>query len=708
MFYFAFIIQIYIARSICRFAARAMADYNNVDNIAKEVLYLHKRIIAALLCAFMLTGTAVCFSGCDGNKTEQKPVSTDFKTAGNVADGAILQAFSWDFNTIKASIPDIAAAGFSAVQTSPVNECLKGDGGGMELYGDGKWYYHYQPTDFKIGNYQLGTRDEFKEMCAEAHKYGVKVIVDVIANHTTTTLSEVSQNLIKAGGGSLETLFHKGNSNDISDYSDRLQCTTYKMGGLPDINTERPSYQDYFINFLNDCIACGADGFRHDTAKHIGLPDDPKENDGFKNNFWERVTKEIDNADKMFIYGEVLQGGNDRIDDYVKAIGRTTSSVYGSKIRSALVNNFIDTASVSEYWIEDPSHIVTWVESHDNYINDGTWAQLSDDRVIAGWAIIASRKDGTPLFFSRPYGSSIEDEWGMNRIGAQGSDEYKDSRVKAVNFFRTAMKGEDEKLVNPGNKETALMIERGKKGAVIVNIDTQELKTGFEINLPDGEYTDRVDEKTVYTVKDGKLTSEKGINANSVVVLYNEGYEQYAKCANVGVAKGTKFLTEGDSVKVTLTAENAKNAEYRLDGEEAVSFRDGDAVTVKAPKSGGVVKLELTAENEQGVETYERVEFTFRKNYTVGKGAKVYFEKPSNWGDKIYAYVYNVDEDENDSWPGEEMKKESGGKYSYTLTDEWKSPMIIFNDGDAENSVQYPEAGAKGFEVEDGKTYKVK
>jgi alpha-amylase len=53
------------------------------------------------------------------------------------------------------------------------------------------------------------------------------------------------------------------------------------MGGLPDINTERPSFQDYFIEFINDCIACGADGFRYDTAKHIGLPDDSKEDDGF-------------------------------------------------------------------------------------------------------------------------------------------------------------------------------------------------------------------------------------------------------------------------------------------------------------------------------------------------------------------------------------------------------------------------------------------
>ena len=113
----------------------------------------------------------------------------------------------------------------------------------------------------------------------------------------------------------------------------------------------------------------------------------------------------------------------------------------------------------------------------------------------------------------------------MNRIGTQGSDMYKDARVSAVNFFRTAMAGEDETLINPDSDFTALQIERGKKGLVIVNSEG-ELKTGFAVSLPDGSYTDRVDGKTVYTVKDGKLTSDKPIPENTVVVLYNEGYKE--------------------------------------------------------------------------------------------------------------------------------------------------------------------------------------
>ena len=70
----------------------------------------------------------------------------------------------------------IADAGYDIVQTSPVQRCFVGDNGGRALFsqpGDsvmGKWYYYYQPTDWQIGNYMLGDRDQFKAMCDSAYK----------------------------------------------------------------------------------------------------------------------------------------------------------------------------------------------------------------------------------------------------------------------------------------------------------------------------------------------------------------------------------------------------------------------------------------------------------------------------------------------------------------------------------------------------------
>ncbi len=60
-------------------------------------------------------------------------------------DDVILHAWSWSLDTIAANMGKIAEAGYAFVQTSPVQTCFVGDGGGMALFsqpGDsvqGKW-----------------------------------------------------------------------------------------------------------------------------------------------------------------------------------------------------------------------------------------------------------------------------------------------------------------------------------------------------------------------------------------------------------------------------------------------------------------------------------------------------------------------------------------------------------------------------------------
>lgn len=651
----------------------------------------------SLVLSLMILLLSLTFIGCDNQqKAEEEEKVTEFKTADSIESGAILHCFSWDFNTIANSMQDIAAAGYTAIQTSPINECLEGEAGGMQLYGNGKWYYHYQPTDWTIGNYQLGTEEEFKNMCDIAESYGISVIVDVVPNHTTPTLEAINENLLNAVGG-IENLYHEGNSRDIADWGDRLQCTTYKMGGLPDVNTENPDFQDYFFKYINRCIELGADGFRYDTAKHIGLPDDEKEDDGYENNFWYRATHDVTNAENLFIYGEVLQGNNDRIDDYIKAIGRATASTYGGKIRSSVINNYFGISDFEDYSVKsEEKNVVTWVESHDNYINDGSYTELDDTDVILAWTVITARKDGTPLFFDRPYGATETNSWGtMNRIGVSGSYIYKDQRVVAVNRFRTAMAGEDEKLSNPNNAFNTIMIERGTKGAVIVTL-LDELETGFETSLADGTYVNRADNKTVYTVKDGILTSEEPIPAYSTVVLYNEGYINYAETATVWVDDVDDFNYDGDDIDVTLRCENTKKAEYSIDGSEYTGYMDGAEIEITAGASP-VTVLELRGETQDGIKTYMKYCFTKYMEYEISGDDSVYFVKPESWGDDISITVSEADGSKTQTY---KMEK-NPNSYVYTFDESWVEPVAVFTDG--KNT--YPEDNTP-MEIEAEEVYR--
>lgn len=631
----------------------------------------------------------------DGNsQNTEKPD----KSTGKNINGTILQCFAWSFNTISESMEDIAHAGYAAIQTSPANECIVGGNGGMELMGQGKWYYHYQPTDWKIGNYQLGTKEEFKAMCEKAHSYGIKVIVDVVPNHTAGDESAVSQDLINAVGG-IDKLYHSTGKKDITDYADRAQCTLYSQGGLYDVNTENKAFQDYFIGYLNECIACGADGFRYDTAKHIGLEDDPKDTGVTENNFWKRVISEIDNADNIFNYGEVLQGDNERIADYIDTIGAATASSYGYKLRTAIKSAKMDAGNLKDYAVGSrDASTVTWVESHDTYTGEES-TSLTDEDIKLGWAFLAARENGNALFFARPYGSSADNMWGtMNRIGVAGSYLYKDATVAAANLFNKAVTGESEKLSNPDNDTTVIMVERGNKGLVVVNSDSSDKQINCEVSLADGKYVNRADNSTEYTVDGGKITGT--IPARSAIILCNDGYEEYGTLPEVKIEDGTSCIFYEDSIQVTLKASNADSAAYSLNGGAETAYTDGDKIEIKAG-SDNTATLRLTAKsgNNQTVMTYV---FTHKK--TNSSGTKIYFQKPAAWADTVNAYVYDESSSEvkeNAAWPGVAMTDEGNGLYSYVLENDWSAALVIFNDG----SNQYPGTMEPGFTIENDKTY---
>ena len=438
-------------------------------------------------------------------------------TAGKAAtdDDVILHAWSWSFNTIADNMKKIADAGYRYVQTSPANTCYVGDGGGMALFSEpgdsiqGKWYYYYQPTDWKVGNYMLGTRDEFKAMADSAMKYNVKVIVDVLPNHTAIDHTAVLPGLDNAVGGH-ENLYHANGFNEIRDYNDRLQCTTGQMGGLPDVNTENPDFQYYYMQYVNDLINLGARGFRYDTAKHIGLPSDPLDPKSTRNNFWDVATgREAAKGlsllmpDSLFIYGEVLQDRNTKETEYAAYIP-VTASAYGGVLRHVLESGNGNAENLADWHHPaTPDRLVTWVESHDTYCNAHESAGLTNDQIRMGWVFLTSRQHGTPLFYSRPDGSAPGNVWGNNRIGARGNDQFLHPEVVAVNHFRRAMHGQPEQLYVSDNG-SILEVARGTAGASFVNISDKAQKVKMATALPDGRYTDRV-HGTEFTVKDGVI-----------------------------------------------------------------------------------------------------------------------------------------------------------------------------------------------------------
>lgn len=416
----------------------------------------------------------------------------------------ILHVWSWNFPTIAKNMKTIADAGFTMLQTSPVQQHFNPEGKITKIFDgggkDGSWYYYYQPTDWKIGNAIVGTREQMKEMMDSASKYNVQVLVDVLPNHTAFDVDAVSDDFYKAVGGR-DRMFHSKGLTPINNYNDREQCTLWAMGSLPDVNTENPDFQKYYLTFVNDLLSLGVHGFRYDTAKHIGVHSDPVDTaSGVKeNDFWDVVTgrKSVKGVslsqpyDSLFVYGEVLQDKNVPELEYADYMGQTASG-YGHVLREALAKGSVNGLDiVSWHHQAAPEYLTTWVESHDTYCNAHESASLTDDQIRTGWVFLTARQNGVPLFFSRPMGSTRENYWGDNVIGARGNDEFFHPEVVAVNKFRKAMSGQKEDLqFSPDG--SILLVNRGKKGAAVVNISSVAGFVDLPTGLPDGVYTDVV------------------------------------------------------------------------------------------------------------------------------------------------------------------------------------------------------------------------
>lgn len=349
-------------------------------------------------------------------------------------------------------------------------------------------------------------------MMDSAARYGIKVIVDVLPNHTAFDVDAVSDEFYKAVGGR-DKMFHTNGLKPIQDYNDRYQCALEGTGGLPDVNTENPDFQKYYMQFVNELLKMGVRGFRYDTAKHIGVHSDPvdKEAGVVVNDFWDVATgrKAVKGVrlavpyDSLFVYGEVLQDRNVPEKEYADYFGQTASS-YGHILREMLEKGTVNGLDIKSFHHEAaPEFLTTWVESHDTYANAHESAHLTDEQIREGWVFLTARQNGTPLFFSRPAGSTRSNYYGNNVLGARGNDSFKDPEVAAVNKFRQAMKGQKEDVRISDNGQV-LLVNRGNKGAAVVNIGKFANNVNLPTALPDGKYKDKVYGKE-FKVKNGRL-----------------------------------------------------------------------------------------------------------------------------------------------------------------------------------------------------------
>ena len=580
-----------------------------------------KKVVSLIMVLVMLLTVAIIpgtFSA--ANKDTAATAAQDYALAPNIQSGNILHAFNWRMRDLVKYAPEIAAAGYTSVQISPIQKT-------KATVNDGSyatdWWSFYQPTDFTVGN-ALGTAEDLQAATTELHKYGIKVVADVVTNHlqNCTTRKEVSQvsSTVRGFARNSNLLNHTTPAGDGSRDS---QTQNDLDGQLSDINTANTAFQQYVItNLLNPLADNGVDGFRFDAAKHI---ETPKDSNG--SNYWPTITNAIKAKNSnAYIYGEILDNaGKFNISNYTEYMN-VTDWAYGNTVRSALSSKNASSLVNYGYTGSSKNQNVLWVESHDNFCANVS-TSLTKKQQILGWAAIGGRKDAPALFFVRPKHEALDSAGFIKYdelMGAPGSAEtWKDPTVVAVNHFKNAFAGQAEDVKANGSK---LFVQRGTTGMLIVDLNGSAGAVSQACSMANGSYKDQVSGNT-FQVSGGKITGN--IGSTGVAVIYNTTADNSApeiklSLNNVELTPEVLSRYTGTTASIKVDVKNATSYDIKVSNLAAKTVTDASKTFTlnSSIPYGKSVDITVTATN--GKKTVERTYNIKKKDPNETK--KVYFD----------------------------------------------------------------------------------
>ncbi len=595
---------------------------------------------------------------------QQDPTAESGYLTNNVQDGTILHAWNWSMATIESQLEEIAIAGFSTIQISPLQP--QKDFFGIGVWSS-QWWKLYQPLGFSIAteNHSLGTKDDLISLTTAADAYGIKIIVDVVANHLAGGDNDSLNLDVRDYEVDIYDMGLIRTGNGYASDSSIVSVTRGALGGFPDLQTESEIVQQRVLDLLKEYVDAGVDGFRFDAAKHIETPEDG----AWASDFWPTVINGVKEyaeglgRDDLYFYGEILNtAGFDRsFSDYTEYMSVTASN-QGDVVRTAVITKNGTSIVNAAYLSGVPaSKTVLWAESHDTYANDsGLTKNTPDSYITKTYAIQASRKDATTLYFARPNDNTF--------MGMIGSYLFQSVEVSSVNRFHNYFVGTDELQSSQNGFYLNERFNDEINGVIIVDLNgTGNVDDLTVVNLPDGNYLDHVSQNT-FTVIDGKISGQ--MSESGVAVIYNNPYEPKPALFVSNDGLRGSFT---DTLSISVFSYNTTESYYSINGGEKVSFTGNTTIELSHPEDNATVTLDF--------EIYYN-DYKIERQYTYIKSNVVIEEVVINnldtqvlEGMKIVAWTW--EEGESGKWTEGTLV---GDTFTFDLDSEDYFLLVLFEE----------------------------
>jgi glycosidase len=141
-------------------------------------------------------------------------------------------------------------------------------------------YHGYDVVDYERIHPDYGTLEDFERLCAEAHRRGMRVILDLVINHTSDKHPWFVESASSPDSAKRDWYEWRatnpgwkqpwGYSTNIT-WHERNGAYYYGVfwGGMPDLNMKTPATREEIKRIASFWLGKGADGFRLDAARYL-------------------------------------------------------------------------------------------------------------------------------------------------------------------------------------------------------------------------------------------------------------------------------------------------------------------------------------------------------------------------------------------------------------------------------------------------------
>ncbi|MGC8964114.1 MAG: alpha-amylase family glycosyl hydrolase [Brevinematia bacterium] len=297
-------------------------------------------------------------------------------------------------------------------------------------------YHGYDTTDYYSIDSDYGDITKFNNLLSSSHALGIKVVLDMVINHTSTSHYWFSQsannnitykdwyvwtNTIPSGW---QRPWGGGTSSDVWIYSSTRGQYYYAAfwSGMPDLNLLNPSVSNEIMKIGSNWLAKGVDGFRMDAVRYlIETGPYPNQADTLPTKVFLKAYNDYLRSlnPKFYTVGEVWEN-NGIVSGYYNTLENCFNFDFAYSVANSLINenpsyllNMINTKSSSVPW----RFFAPFLDNHDdvffngNRISDELGGNWDKQKLAAGLLLTFP---GVPFVY---YGTEI----GMMK-GSQGGD----------------------------------------------------------------------------------------------------------------------------------------------------------------------------------------------------------------------------------------------------------------------------------------------